>query len=43
LTGIGQINFVGCSKAVLNEDWSAFALTYMAIHGSEDKIPFVEE
>lgn len=42
LTGIGRINFVGCSKAVLNEDWSAFALTYMAIHGSEDTIPFEE-
>ena len=43
LTGIGKINFVGCSKALLNENWSAFALTYMAIHGSEDKIPFNEE
>lgn len=43
LTGIGRIGFVGCNKTVLNEDWSAFALTYMAIHGSEDKIPFDEE
>lgn len=39
LTGIGKINFVGASKALLNENWSAFALTYMAIHGSDDKIP----
>lgn len=39
LTGIGQLNFVGCSKAILNDDWSAFALTYMAIHGSDDQIP----
>lgn len=39
LTGIGQLNFVGCSKATLNENWSAFSLTYMAIHGSDDKIP----
>ena len=39
LTGIGQLNFVGCSKALLNENWSAFALTYMAIHGSDDQIP----
>ena len=42
LTGIGQVNFVGCSKAVLNDDWSAFALTYMAIHGSDDMIPSEE-
>lgn len=39
LTGIGELQFVGCSKALLNENWSAFALTYMAIHGSDDQIP----
>jgi hypothetical protein len=39
LTGIGQINFVGASKALLDENWSAFALTYMATHGSDDLIP----
>lgn len=38
LTGIGKLNFVGASKALLNEDWSAFTLTYMAIHGSDDRI-----
>lgn len=43
LTGIGKINFVGCSKALLNENWSAFALTYMAIHGSDDRIPNVSD
>ena len=43
LTGIGTINFVGCSKALLNENWSAFALTYMAIHGSDDQISNDEE
>ena len=39
LTGIGELNFVGCSKALLNENWSAFALSYIAIHGSDDLIP----
>ena len=43
LTGIGKIHFVGCSKVLLNEDWSAFALSYMAIHGSDDKIPLKDE
>ncbi len=43
LTGIGTISFVGCSKALLDENWSAFALTYMAIHGSDDQIPDDEE
>lgn len=38
LTGIGEINFIGASKALFNDDWSAFALTYMAIHGSDDRI-----
>lgn len=38
LTGIGQLQFMGSSKALLNENWSAFTLTYMAIHGSDDQI-----
>lgn len=43
LTGIGRLNFVGASKALLNENWSAFALTYMAIHGSDDRIEDEDE
>ena len=39
LTGIGQLNFVGASKVLMDENWSAFGLTYMAIHGSDDQIP----
>ena len=39
LTGIGQLNFVGASKTLLDENWSAFALTYMATHGSDDRLP----
>lgn len=38
LTGIGQLNFLGCNKVVVNDDWSVFALTYQAIHGSDDQI-----
>lgn len=43
LTGIGQINFVGCSKALVGDQWSAFALTYMAIHGSDDQLLLEED
>ena len=39
LTGIGQLHFVGASKIMLDENWSAFTLTYMATHGSDDQIP----
>ena len=42
LTGIGEISFVGATKALLDENWSAFALTYMATHGSDDRIPNAE-
>ena len=38
LSGIGQLNFVGCSREILNENWSSFSLTYLAIHGSDDRI-----
>lgn len=38
LTGIGQLNFVGCNQTLLDENWSAFALSYMAVHGSDDQI-----
>lgn len=40
LTGIGRLNFMGCSKSVVNNDWTDFMLTYLAIHGSDDKIPY---
>lgn len=39
LSGIGQLSFGGATKILLNEDWSLFALTYMATHGSDDQLP----
>ena len=33
----------GIDVSLLNENWSAFALTYMAIHGSDDRIPNVSD
>lgn len=39
LSGIGQLEFVGCVQEIINEDWSLHSMTYMAIHGNDDKIP----
>ena len=38
LSGIGELHFAGTSKALLDENWSAFVLSYLAIHGSDDQI-----
>lgn len=37
LTNIGTLNFGGCTKKILNEDWTAYLLMYLAIHS--DRIP----
>lgn len=39
LSGIGELNFVGCTAGISNENWTSFALTYLAMHGSDDQIP----
>lgn len=36
LTGIGELNFVGCVYTLVDDDWSFYTLTYQAIHGSDD-------
>lgn len=38
LSGIGTLNFIGGSELVLNEDLSGYSLSYLATHGSDDKI-----
>lgn len=43
LTGIGELNFMGCNELVLDEVLSGYTLSYRAIHGSDDKIPGEEE
>ena len=37
LTGIGLLQFIGCSKIVLTDEFAGYCLTYGAIHGEEDK------
>lgn len=39
LSGIGTFQFVGCNELILNEELSGYSLMYAAIHGSDDKIP----
>lgn len=38
LTGIGELNFMGCNELVLDEVLSGYTLSYRAIHGSDDRI-----
>ena len=39
LTGIGTIQFAGCSELILSENLSGYTLMYKTIHGSDDQIP----
>lgn len=39
LSGIGTFQFAGCKELILNEELSGYSLMYAAIHGSDDKIP----
>ena len=43
LSGIGELNFLGCVYGRVNDDWSYYVLTYRAVHGSDDMIPSNEE
>ena len=37
LTGIGKLDFVGCSQILLNEEFAGISIVYAAVHGEEDK------
>ena len=39
LTGIGELEFVGCSQVMLTNEYAGVCLMYAAIHGEEDKKP----
>ena len=41
LTGIGELEFVGCSQVMLTDEYAGVCLMYAAIHGEEDKKPMV--
>ena len=43
LTGIGTLEFLGCSQIVLTNEFAGLYLVYRAIHGEEDKIPTSQE
>lgn len=43
LSGIGEFNFVSCNEIVLDEVLSGYCLTYLAVHGFDDKIAPEEE
>lgn len=42
LSGIGILNFLGCSELILSPDLSGYTLLYEAVHGSDDIIPSKE-
>lgn len=42
LTGIGILNFLGCSEFLYDENLSGYTLAYRAVHGSDDVIPTEE-
>ena len=39
LTGIGELEFVGCNQIVLTDEYAGICLMYAAIHVEEDKKP----
>ena len=39
LSGIGELNFMGCNELILNENLSGYTLMYQAVHGSDDRLP----
>lgn len=43
LSGIGTFNFMGCSQLILDENLSGYTLSYLAVHGNDDKVPAKDE
>lgn len=37
LTGIGDLQFLNANQIILNDEFGGISLTYLAIHGEEDK------
>lgn len=38
LTGIGTLQFLAANQMILSDEFAGLALSYMAIHGGEDKV-----
>jgi hypothetical protein len=43
LSGIGKLEFMGCSELVLDEVLSGYTLMYRAVHGTDDVIQTTPE
>lgn len=41
LTGIGTLQFLGASQMIISDEYAGITLLYAAIHGEEDKKPFL--
>ena len=39
LSGICELEFLGCNELVLNEDLAGYTLMYRAVHGNDDRLP----
>lgn len=39
LSGIGTLQFMGCTELILDETLSGYNLCFRAVHGSDDKLP----
>ena len=37
MTGIGELQFLGCNQIILTDEYAGLCLMYSAIHGGEDK------
>lgn len=42
LSGIGTLNFMGCSELILNEEFAGYSLMYRTVHGNDDKLSALE-
>lgn len=40
LTGIGKLEFMGCSELVLDDEISGYTIAYKCYHGSDDQIRY---
>lgn len=42
LSGIGTLNFIGCSELILNKEFAGYSLMYKTVHGNDDRLSAVE-
>lgn len=42
LSGIGTLQFLGANQMIISDEYAGLTLLYSAIHGEEDKKPFIQ-